>query len=244
MSERFVDVTSKHGTIPSFMACPDTPGAHPAIILYMDAPGIREELRNITRRIAKQGYVCILPDLYHRYGTLRFDLPRRYDAMSTIIRAAYLGLTDADINEDTAGLIGFLEAQPNVRPGRIGSIGFCMSGRFVTTTARAFPERFACAASLYGTRLVVDEEDSPHKFLTGIKAEMYYGFGDLDHTTPPDYIRTFRAALDEARVNYSMDVFENVDHGYSFVERAMYDPHAAEVSWTKVFDLFKRNLQG
>ncbi|MFT5174979.1 MAG: carboxymethylenebutenolidase [Gammaproteobacteria bacterium] len=243
MHERFVDVTSKHGTIPSFFVAPQDSGQYPAIILYMDAPGIREELRNIARRIAKQGYACILPDLYHRYGKLRFDLPRRHDAMSNVIKAAYLSLTDDDINEDTAGVIGFLEAQPQVRSGQIGSIGFCMSGRFVTTTARAFADRFACAVSLYGTRLVTDEAHSPHLNLRGIKAEMHYGFGDLDKTTPPDYIKTFTAALNAAKVNYTMDIFKNVDHGYAFVERAMYDADAAEQSWVKTFDLFERKLR-
>ncbi|MCH9672225.1 MAG: dienelactone hydrolase family protein [Gammaproteobacteria bacterium] len=242
MNERYVDITTKHGAIPSFLAAPGAEGQWPAIILYMDAPGIREELRNIARRIAKQGYVCVLPDLYHRYGTLRFDMPKRSDAMSVVIRAAYLSLTDQNIAEDTAGIVGFLEAQPEVQPGKIGSIGFCMSGRFVTTAARDFPERFACAASLYGTRLVTDEDDSPHKDLSAIKAEMYYGFGDVDQTTPPDYIETFRKSLDRDKVNYSMDVFKGVDHGYSFVERAMYDAQAAEASWAKTFDLFKRNL--
>ena len=177
MNEYQTNVTSQHGSIPSFFVSPDAQGPFPAVILYMDAPGIREELRNIARRIAKHGYACLLPDLYHRYGTLRFDLPRRNDAMSTIIRTAYLGLTDANIIEDTAGFIGFLDAEPSVRPGAIGSIGFCMSGRFVTTAARAFAKRFACAASLYGTRLVTDEEDSPHTRLSAIEAEMYYAFG-------------------------------------------------------------------
>lgn len=243
MRESYVDVTTKHGSIPSFFVSPEGPGQWPAIILYMDAPGIREELRNIARRIAKQGYACILPDLYHRYGTLRFDLPRRSDGMSTIIKAAYLSLKDADIDEDTAGLIGFLDAQDVVRTGPIGSIGFCMSGRFVTTAARSFPRHFACAASLYGTRLVTDESDSPHTNLSGISAEMYFGFGTLDQTTPPDYIKTFTASLDEFKVNYTMDVFEGVDHGYAFVERAVYDANAAETSWEKVFDLFARNLR-
>lgn len=242
MHERHVEVTTKHGVVPSFFVTPEGTGPWPAIILYMDAPGIREELRNMARRIAKRGYACILPDLYHRYGLLRFDLPRRNDAMGQVIRAAYLSLTDDNINEDTAGLIGFLEAQPEVRSGKIGSIGFCMSGRFVTTTARRFPDRFACAASLYGTRLVVDEAYSPHHDLRGISAQMYYGFGDLDQTTPPEYIETFRKALDAAGVDYTMDVFKGVDHGYSFVERAAYDPIAAETSWGKVFELFERNL--
>lgn len=243
MQERYVDVTSKHGVIPSFLACPDGPGLWPAVVLYMDAPGIREELRNMTRRIAKQGYVCILPDLYHRYGHLRFDIPRRNDAMSNVIKAAYLSLTDQNIIDDSAGLIGFLDAQPEVAVGRIGTIGFCMSGRFATTVARAFPQRIVAAASLYGTRLVVDEPNSPHLHLDGIKAELYYGFGDIDQTTPPEYIATFRDALEAAGANYDMDIFTGVDHGYCFVERQAYDQAAAEQSWSKVFSLFERTLR-
>ncbi|MBT6277444.1 MAG: dienelactone hydrolase family protein [Chromatiales bacterium] len=243
MQEHYVDVTSKHGVIPSFMACPDGPGQWPAIILYMDAPGIREELRNMTRRIVKQGYVCILPDLYHRYGHLRFDIPRRNEAMGTIIKAAYLGLNDDNIAEDTAGLLGFLDGRDEVKPGPVGTIGFCMSGRFVTVAARDFPRRIGAAASLYGTRLVVDEPNSPHENLAGIEAELYYGFGDIDVTTPPDYITTFKAALDAGGFNYEMDIFTNVDHGYSFVERPAYDPAAAEQSWEKVFAMFDRTLR-
>ena len=197
----------------------------------------------MARRIAKQGYACLLPDLYHRYGKLRFDLPKRSDAMSNVIKAAYLSLNDSNIDEDTAGCIGFLDAQPEVRPGKIGSIGYCMSGRFVTTAARSFPDRFACAVSMYGTRLVVDEPDSPHLDLKGIKAEMYYAFGTLDQTTPPDYIDTFTRCLDDFGVNYTMDIFEGADHGFAFVERAPYDPEAAEISWTKTFDLFARTLR-
>ena len=77
--EKDVVVTTKHGRMHTFTACPDAPGAFPAIILYMDAPGYREELCNQARRIAKHGYFCVLPDLYYRYGTVRFDTPRRND---------------------------------------------------------------------------------------------------------------------------------------------------------------------
>jgi len=243
MDERLVEVTSKNGGIPTFFVAPGGGSEHPAIILYMDAPGIREELFNIARRIAKQGYACVVPDLYHRYGRIRFDLPRRNDGMSQVIRAAYLALTDADIDNDTAAMLGFLEAQPEVRSGKVGGIGFCMSGRFVTTAAISYPRHLVCGASLYGTRLVVDEESSPHTRLAGLRAEMYYGFGDLDATTPPGYIETFRSALDAAGARYTMDVFEGVDHGYAFPERAMYHAVSAETSWEKIFDLFERNLR-
>ena len=111
MIEHDAIVQTKYGRQPSFAVCPEGPGAFPAIILYMDAPGIREELRNMARRIAKHGYFCLLPDLYYRLGTIRFDIPRRGDAMSVVIRGAMQSLSNAAIVEDTAGMIAFLDGQ-------------------------------------------------------------------------------------------------------------------------------------
>lgn len=243
MYEKLVNVTSAHGVIPSFYVVPNLDEKWPPVILYMDAPGIREELHNMARRIAGQGYACIVPDLYHRYGTIRFDTSRRNDGMTSVILAAYGGLTDADINQDTAGLIGYLDGRAEVTSDKIGSVGYCMSGRFVTTAAKLFADRFVCAASLYGTRLVTDEDDSPHLDLKNIKAELYYGFGGNDPYTPSDYISTLRNALEAAEAKFEIDVFEGVDHGYCFVERGAYDPIASETSWKKVFDLFARHLK-
>ena len=64
MIENEVIVTTKYGNMPTFAACPEGPGLYPGIIFYMDAPGIREELRNMARRLAKHGYFCLLPDMY------------------------------------------------------------------------------------------------------------------------------------------------------------------------------------
>ena len=120
MYEKDVIVTTKYGQMPSFVACPDAPGQYPGIIFYMDAPGIREELRNMTRRIAKQGYFAVLPDMYYRLGTLRFDVNRRDDEMFQCMRAAMNSLTNAKVMDDTAGLLGFIDSQDQAKPGPVG----------------------------------------------------------------------------------------------------------------------------
>src|SRR5437899_12610370 len=102
MIEHDVMVQTKYGRQPSFAVCPDGSGPFPGVILYMDAPGTREELRNMARRIAKHGYFCLLPDLYYRLGTLRFDIPRRNDAMSVLIRGALDSFSQARSDESTA----------------------------------------------------------------------------------------------------------------------------------------------
>ena len=139
MIERDVNVTGRSGAIPSFAVCPDGPEAFPGIILYMDAPGIREELRNLARRIAKHGYFCLLPDMYYQIGTLRFDFVRRAEGMRSTMFAAMNSLTNALVTEDTAAWLGFLDAQDKVKPDAIGCIGYCISGRYVTTSRRGFP---------------------------------------------------------------------------------------------------------
>src|SRR3546814_17795013 len=79
--ERHFEVPRPDGPMPCFAAWPDTadhgPGPYPVVLMYMDAPGIRDELYGFARRIAGQGYYAVLPDLYYRLGLLRFRLDQR-----------------------------------------------------------------------------------------------------------------------------------------------------------------------
>ncbi|MBM3341580.1 MAG: dienelactone hydrolase family protein [Betaproteobacteria bacterium] len=241
--EQNVLVTTKYGKCPSFAACPDAPGAFPGIILYMDAPGFREELCNMARRIAKHGYFCLLPDMYYRLGTCRFDIPRRNDPMSGVIKAAMNSLTNADVADDTAGYIAWLDAQDKVQPGALGCVGHCMSGCYITTVSARFPTRMMAAASLYGVNIVTDKEDSPHQLVDKIKGELYYGFAETDPSVPPHVIPALTAALKKAGTKHTLEVLPGTQHGYCFAERPSYNPVASEHSWAKIFDLWERNLK-
>src|SRR5882724_5503709 len=207
MIEKDVIVTTKYGNMPSFTACPDGPGTYPGIILYMDAPGIREELRNMARRIAKHGYFCLLPDLYYRLGHLRFDIPRRNDAMSVVIRGAMNSLSNAFVSDDTGGMIAFLDGQDKVKPGPVGCVGHCMSGSFVTTIAARHASRIAAAASLYGVGIVTDKEDSPHLLLDEVKGELYFAFAEVDPSVPANVIPDLEKALKKAGTRYTLETF-------------------------------------
>ena len=243
LTEHEIVITTKHGRMPAFTACPDVPGVFPGIILYMDAPGYREELKNMARRIAKNGYFCVLPDMYYRYGTLRFDLPRRNDAMSAVIKAAYFNLSNADVTDDTGGILAFLDAQDQVKPGPVGCVGYCMSGQYVTTVAARFAHRFAATASLYGVKIVTDAPDSPHLLVDKIKGEIYYGFAETDPSVPENVIPALKAALDKAGVKYRLEVLPGTQHGFCFPERPVYAAAASEQVWVRLLDLWNRNLK-
>ena len=241
--EQNILVTTKHGKCPAFAACPDVPGQFPGIILYMDAPGYREELCNMARRIAKHGYFCLLPDMYYRLGTCRFDIPRRNDAMSAVIKASMNSLTNADVTDDTGGFIAWLDAQDKVKAGPLGCVGHCMSGCYITTVSARFPTRMMAAASLYGVNVVTDKADSPHLLLDKIKGELYYGFAETDGSVAANVIPTLTEALKKAGTRHELEVLPGTLHGYCFSERASYNPVASEQSWAKIFALWDRNLK-
>lgn len=242
LTENEVVITTKYGRMPAFAVCPAAPGPYPAIIFYMDAPGFREELCNMARRIAKAGYFCVLPDLYYRYGTIRFDAPRRNDAMSAVIKAAWTNVATADVIDDTAGILAFIDAQAQAKAGKAGCVGFCMSGCMAMTAAAVYPQRIVAAASLYGLGIVTDKPDSPHRMAEKIKGELYCGFAEVDPAVPDNVIPELKSALKSAAVKSNIEVFAGTRHGFCFPERAVYAPVAAEQAWARLFDLWQRNL--
>jgi len=243
MYEKEVIVTTKYGECPSFVACPDGPGSYPGIIFYMDAPGIREELRNMSRRIARHGYFVILPDMYYRLGTLRFNVHRRDDAMFGCIRGAMNSLTNAMVMDDTGAWLGYLDAQDKVKPGPVGCVGYCMSGMHITNAASFFPHRIKAAASLYGVGIITDKEDSPHLFLDRIKGELYYAFAETDRSVPPNLPGDLAKLLSKTNVKHEIKTFAGTEHGFAFTERAIYNTLAAEETWDKMFAMWERNLK-
>ena len=242
MIERDMAVSTRHGRMPTFVVQPADGGPHAPIIFYMDAPGMREELRVMARRIARQGYCCVLPDLYYRLGSLRFDTHRRDDAMSTVIKTVRQTLTNAMAMDDTAAILAFLDGEEAVRPGKAGVVGYCMSGRFVVSAAAQFADRIAGAATLYGMDIVTDRPDSPHLSVDRIKGELYLGFAEVDPLVPAEVFPQLRAALDKAGARYEIEQFAGTHHGFCFVEREVYDHAAAERAWAKQFALWRRTL--
>ncbi len=243
MLEQDVIVTTKYGAMPTFAVCPEGPGQYPGIIFYMDAPGIRQELRNMARRIARAGYFCLLPDMYYRLGHLRFDVQRRDDSMMPCILAAMSSLTNAKVMDDTGGLLGWLDGQDKAKPGPVGCVGYCMSGMHITNAASFYPHRIASAASLYGVGIITDKEDSPHLFLDRIKGELYYAFAETDRAVPPHIPGDLKTLLDKHDIKHELKVFPGTEHGFAFPERAIYNTLAAEETWAKMFAMWDRTLK-
>ncbi|HEY0435421.1 MAG TPA: dienelactone hydrolase family protein, partial [Phenylobacterium sp.] len=130
MIEQTVDIPTKDGATTTFIAHPERDGPHPVILFFMDAPAIREELRDMARRIASVGYYVMLPNLYYRKGVMELkDLPpleekearqRMFDLMGS--------LTISLVMDDGDALLNYADRDPAAGKGKIGTLGYCMSG--------------------------------------------------------------------------------------------------------------------
>ncbi len=241
MNEFHVEVETPDGKMECFAAHPDGDGPFPPVILYMDAPGIREELRDFCRLIASKGYFALLPDMYWREGKPRFDLTKgqeELDRMFASMDAINLGM----VMRDTEGWLAYLDANPIVG-GPTGCIGYCMSGQYVVAAAGNFPDHFAAVASLYGVAIVTDHEKSPHLLAPSIKAELYLGFAEKDEWVGPEVIPALTEALDNNNVDYVLETVPGTEHGYCFPGRPAYVHDAAERTWDIFFELCERKLK-
>jgi carboxymethylenebutenolidase len=243
LTESDIDIETADGVMPTFVARPAGAGPFPVVILYMDAPGIREELRDFARRIAAAGYCALLPDLYYRLGLVRFDLARRTGNMTTMIHAARTSLTNAGVMDDTRAMLAMLASDPAASDGPIGCVGYCMSGAYAVTAAGTFPDRVAAAVSQYGVDIVCDAPDSPHLLAGRIRGELYLAFAEHDEWVPPHVVPTLDNALDAAGVAYGLKTWPGTYHGFSFPQRPVYDRAAAEAVWQIMFALYERRLK-
>lgn len=242
MIERTIDIATKDGATTTFIVHPERGGPHPVIFFYMDAPAIREELRDMARRFASAGYYVVLPNLYYRAGVLELG-PLVPDREAPVYKRMFelMGtLSIPMIMDDTRALLAFVDADPAAGKGPMGAVGYCMSGQYAINAAAQFPERFAAAASIYGVMLITDAADSPHRMAHKVRGEVYFACAEVDRWMPVEQIGPLREAL--AGVHAEVEFCPGVEHGFAFPQRAAYNKDAAERHWERLYALWARNL--
>jgi carboxymethylenebutenolidase len=243
MIEHHLDIPSADGAINSFVVHPEEGGPHPVVLFYMDAPGKREELHDMARRLAAVGYFVVLPNLYYRSSRDFFLKERTAPALAEMFALmATLGAATTAI--DTRAMLDFVDAQPQADARRIGAVGYCMSGPFVMWAAAAFPERLRCIASIHGANMATAEPDSPHRIAAKVVCESYFACAETDKWAPPADIAALQAALQAADTPHRIEWYPGVEHGFVFPQRAgIYNQPAAERHWERLFSLFARTLR-
>jgi carboxymethylenebutenolidase len=244
MVEHHLDIPTADGAMNSFVVHPEEGGPFPVVLFCMDAPGKREELHDMARRIATVGYFVVLPNLYYRRSR-DFKLAERTEPAMAHMFSLMATLDAATTECDTLAMLRYVEAEAAADGSRVGAVGYCMSGPIVMWAAAAYPERICCIASIHGANMATEKSDSPHRMAPRIRCESYFACAEIDKWAPPADIDKLAAALRDAGTPHRIEWYPGVEHGFVFPLRAgIYNQAAAERHWERLFSLFARTLQG
>lgn len=244
MIERQLDIRASDGATTTFIVHPEREGPHPVVLFFMDAPGIREELRDMARRLATSGYYVMLPNLYHRSGVMELGplSPDPRDPGRARMVELMNSLSIPLVMDDTAALLAFAEGDPAAWTRSVGTVGYCMSGRYAIAAAARFRDQVRAAASIHGVSLMDDAADSPHLLARQTDAELYFACAQIDRWFPEEMVAPLRDDLAAGGVRAEVELCPGVEHGFVFPLRPAYDKAAAERHWERILALFARNL--
>jgi carboxymethylenebutenolidase len=242
LTECMVEVATPDGACDAFFVHP-AEGAHPGVVLWPDAIGLREVKKDMARRLANDGYAVLVINPYYR--NTRAPLDVTFDDFRTEegrrkIMPLMGGITPENTMRDAKAFVAWLDGQAAVDTARgIGTQGYCMGGALAVRTAAAVPDRVGAAASFHGGGLVTDRPDSPHRLIAATKASYLIAPGRDDDERAPTDKDTLRAAAEAAGRPAEIEVYA-ADHGWCVPDAPAYDQAEADRAWARLLALYAR----
>jgi carboxymethylenebutenolidase len=244
-----IDLPAADGVADAYFAFPDDGGRHPAVVLYMDAFGIRPALRAHVKRLASHGYCVLAPNVFYRDGRspVAENLEELMNAedrapLWEVLRPRMARLVPEAANADSQAWLDYLRGRPEVAEGPIGTVGYCMGGRLSLRMAGEYRNDVAAAASFHGGNLATDGDDSPHLAAVNARGELYIGHADNDGSMPPEQMARLTEALAKAHVQHTAELYVGAGHGWTQTDTAVYNEPAAERHWMRLVELYDRVL--
>ena len=230
-------LTTADGAIPSHLSAPTSGGPYPGVIVVMEAFGLNGHIRAVGERIAREGYVTIAPDLYHRFGSPIVgyeDIPKAIDFLKK--------LDDAKVIAEVRACVDALKARKDVRGDRIGITGFCMVGRVAFLAATQMPKDLKAVVSFYGGGIGADHPSAPVNQAEKIQAPVLALWGEKDGMIPLDQVKRVNETMKRLGKTYEDQVYAGAGHGFFCDERASYHGPSAKDAWTKLTGWFRAHL--
>lgn len=232
-----IQLNTPDGKMDTYEARPKDGGARPAIIVLMEAFGLNGHIKDVTERVAREGYVAIAPDLYHREPERVIPYKELQKAIGIMNR-----LQDPKVMSDVGAVISHLKSQKYVKAGSIGVTGFCMGGRFTYLTAAHHNRDIKAAVSFYGGGIPMGNP-SPLDRTGEIQCPIYLFFGAKDPLIPQEHVEQINKALTDKKKNFMVKVYPEATHGFCCNERESYHPDSAKDAWEKFKSFFAQHLK-
>jgi len=221
-------------------------GAHAAVIVWPDIVSIRPAFRAMGKRLAESGYSVLVVNPYYRTARgavvpegKTFRDPGIRDLLMPHART----LSPETCVSDGRAFVEYLDRQKSVDTSRkIGTTGYCMTGSYTMRLAAAIPNRIGAGGSFHGGGLATDADDSPHLLADKMKAGFLIAIAENDDANNPEEKVRLREAFDANNVNAEIEVYEGTQHGWCPPDSAVHHEEQAERAWSRLLNLFEREL--
>ncbi|MDM9381053.1 dienelactone hydrolase family protein [Chlorogloeopsis sp. ULAP01] len=247
MAERTIDTATVNLSqanlhIAAYLAQPTEPGSYPGIVVLQEIFGVNSHIRDVTERIAREGYVAIAPALFQRTAP-GFETGYTKEDIEVGRNYAWGQTKASELLSDIQTAIDYLKTSPQVKQNQFGCIGFCFGGH-VAYLAATLPD-IKVTASFYGARITTTTPGGGAPTITRtpeITGALYAFFGMEDASIPTEQVDQIEAELEKYNIPHRVFRYDGADHGFFCDQRASYNPKAAADAWEQVKQLFKEQL--
>jgi carboxymethylenebutenolidase len=213
----------------AYVARPEGEGPHAAVIVLQEAFGVNSHIRDVTERFAREGYVAIAPELFHRtapgFEGDYADFPSTLPHMKAI--------TMEGAEADLRAAYDWLKSRIDVKAKDIYSVGFCLGGKISFLANAVLPLR--ATSSFYGGGIAQE--------LVGraadVKSPMLLVWGGLDKHITAEHRKAITDALQANGKEYVNVEFSSANHAFFCDERQNYHAQAAEQAWVLLLEFFR-----
>jgi carboxymethylenebutenolidase len=218
----YVDLTTDDGAMRAFVARPDGPGRHPGLLVFQEALGVNAQIRGVAERWAREGYVAVAPELFHRVAPGFEESVLDMSVLMPLIKS----VTTGGLVTDARAAHAWLVARDDVDASRIAAVGFCMGGRAAYVANSELP--LAASISYYGGGIAPALLDRAAR----LHGPQLFFWGGRDTNIPTEQHRAVTDAVRAARKRFVDVEFSEANHGF-FNEQipGRHDPAAAAESW-------------
>jgi carboxymethylenebutenolidase len=230
LSDRMVSYPSDGVTMTGYVVGPKAKGRYPAVIVVQEWWGLNEHVKDVARRLAREGYAAIAPDLYSRLG---HKVTKDSDEAGKLMQA----LEQADGLKDLNATVTYLQTLDSVDPNRIGVIGFCMGGSYALMLPCTTRE-IKAAVVFYGQ---VPDPDAP---LRNLAAPVLYIYGEDDGWITKADVQRLRDALRKYNKPGEVVTYPGCPHAFfNDTRKEVYRPAEAQDAWKRTLAFFQQHLQ-
>jgi carboxymethylenebutenolidase len=236
-----VKVPVADGSIPAYRAMPDKGGPFPTVLVVQEIFGVHEHIQDVCRRLAKQGFFAIAPELYARQGN-----PAEISDIKELIAKIVSKVPDAQVMSDLDATVAYAKSTGKAETAKLAVTGFCWGGRIVWLYAAHDPDLKA-AVAWYGPiqrPATTLQPKNPIDLADALKCPVLGLYGAADQSIPVATVDKMEAACKTAGKTCEFKIYPGVPHGFNADYRPSYRPDAAKDGWTKMLAWFKQNGVG